>query len=146
MRPGSVIVTDGNERSALAVTRSLGQRGLSVYIGAETPTSLSGASRYCTQPFVYPSGLVEVPMSPISDVGAFRSARWPLESFLLAIRHGVEWVIERRAVFDFLAHPSCLVVEDPEFRTIRLICELVGAASDRAEIVGLDRIAAAVKP
>ncbi len=97
------------------------------------------------QPFVYPSGLVEVPMSPISDVGAFRSARWPIESFLLAIRRGVEWAIERRAVFDFLAHPSCLVVEDPEFRTIRLICELVRAASDRAEIVGLDRIAAAVK-
>ena len=55
MRPGSVIVTDGNERSALAVTRSLGQRGLSVYVGAETPRSLSGASRYCTQSFVYPS-------------------------------------------------------------------------------------------
>ena len=31
------------------------------------------------QPFAYPSGLVEVPMSPISDVGAMRSARWPLE-------------------------------------------------------------------
>jgi peptidoglycan/xylan/chitin deacetylase (PgdA/CDA1 family) len=97
------------------------------------------------QPFVYPTGLVEVPMSPISDVGAFRSARWPIESFLLAIRRGVAWAIERRAVFDFLAHPSCLVVEDPEFRTIRLICELVRAASDRAEIVSLDRIAAAVK-
>jgi peptidoglycan/xylan/chitin deacetylase (PgdA/CDA1 family) len=97
------------------------------------------------QPFVYPFGLVEVPMSPISDVGAFRSARWPLASFLLAIRRGVEWAIERRAVFDFLAHPSCLVVEDPEFRTIRLICELVRAASDHAEIVSLDRIAAVVK-
>src|SRR5262245_56343952 len=28
------------------------------------------------QAFVYPSGLIEVPMSPISDVSAFRSARW----------------------------------------------------------------------
>lgn len=55
MRPGSVIITDGNERSALAVTRSLGRRGLSVYVGAETPGSLSGASRYCAQSFVYPS-------------------------------------------------------------------------------------------
>ena len=28
------------------------------------------------QPFVYPSGLVEVPMSPVSDVTAMRSGRW----------------------------------------------------------------------
>jgi len=55
MPPGSVIVTDGNERAALAVTRSLGQHGLSVYVGAETVTSLSGVSRYCSQSFVYPS-------------------------------------------------------------------------------------------
>lgn len=53
-RPG-VIVTDGNERSALAVTRSLGQRGVPVYVGAETSVSLAGTSKYCTQSFVYPS-------------------------------------------------------------------------------------------
>jgi predicted ATP-grasp superfamily ATP-dependent carboligase/protein-tyrosine-phosphatase len=50
-----VIVTDGNERSALAVTRSLGQRGIPVYVGAETAVSLAGSSKYCTQSFVYPS-------------------------------------------------------------------------------------------
>jgi len=94
------------------------------------------------QPFVYPSGLIEVPMSPISDVGAFRSTRWSLDSFLKAIRLSVEWAIENRAVFDLLVHPSCLVVEDPEFKIIRLIADLVRAAGDRAEIVTLDRIAA----
>ena len=70
------------------------------------------------QPFVYPTGLIEVPMSPISDVTAFRTGRWPLEAFLEAIRAGVTWAIEQRAVFCFLGHPSCLVVTDPEFRTI----------------------------
>lgn len=50
-----VIVTDGNERSALAVTRSLGQRGIPVYVGAEAATSLAGVSRYCAGSFVYPS-------------------------------------------------------------------------------------------
>lgn len=94
------------------------------------------------QPFVYPSGLVEVPMSPISDVNAFRSNYWKLDWFLKAIRLAVEWTIEKRAVFDFLAHPSCLVVEDPEFKTIRMICDIVKKAGDRAEIVGLDKIAA----
>ena len=94
------------------------------------------------QPFVYPSGLIEIPMSPISDVGAFRSTRWSLDAFLKATRLGVEWAIEHRAVFDLLVHPSCLVVEDPDFRIVRLICELVRAAGERAEIVTLDRIAA----
>lgn len=101
-------------------------------------------SQNAAQPFVYPTGLVEVPMSPISDVNAFRSNFWKLDWFLQAIRMGVEQAIEQREVFDFLAHPSCLVVEDPEFKTIRMICDLVRKAEDRAEIVGLDKIAAAV--
>jgi protein-tyrosine-phosphatase/predicted ATP-grasp superfamily ATP-dependent carboligase len=50
-----VIVTDGNERSALAVTRSLGRRGVPVFVGAETSSSLAGVSRYCRESFVYPS-------------------------------------------------------------------------------------------
>lgn len=94
-----------------------------------------------SQPFAYPSGLIEIPMSPISDVGAFRSTRWSLESFLTAIQRSIEWTIQQQAVFDFLAHPSCLVIEDPEFQTIRLICKLAHAANDRAELVSLDRIA-----
>jgi hypothetical protein len=96
------------------------------------------------QPFVYPSGLIEVPMSPISDVNAFRTCRWKLDSFLEAIRLGVEWAIENRATFDFLAHPSCLVVADPEFRTVELIADFVRAAGPQASIVSLDDIAARV--
>ena len=95
-----------------------------------------------SQPFVYPTGLVEVPMSPISDVGAFRSTYWKLDYFLKAIRMAVEWAVETGGVFDFLCHPSCMVVEDPEFKTIKMICEIVDQAGDRAEIVGLDKIAA----
>ena len=50
-----VIVTDGNERATLAVTRSLGRRGVPVYVGAESPRSLAGTSRYCAGSFQYPS-------------------------------------------------------------------------------------------
>jgi len=99
------------------------------------------SAQAAAQPFVYPDGLVEVPMSPISDIGAFRTGRWQLAWFLEAIRRGVAWAIDQRAVFDFLAHPSCLGVMDPGFRTVDMICELVGKAGDRAEIVGLDTIA-----
>ncbi len=99
------------------------------------------AAQRQAQPFVYSSGLIEVPMSPISDVTAFRTGRWPLESFLQAIGAGVDWAIENRAVFCFLAHPSCLGVVDPSFRTIDLICERVRMAGDRAMITDLDAIA-----
>lgn len=97
------------------------------------------------QPFLYPTGLIDVPMSPISDVHAFRNGRWKLEDFLTAIRLGVEWAIENRAVYDFLAHPSVLYPSDPEFKAIDLICDLVKKAGDRAALVDLGTIAARVK-
>jgi peptidoglycan/xylan/chitin deacetylase (PgdA/CDA1 family) len=101
------------------------------------------AAQSAAQPSVYPSGLIEIPMSPISDVGAFRSTRWKLDWFLEATKRSVDWAIQEQRVFDFLAHPSCLVVEDPDFETIKLICDQVKQAGPTAEIVGLDKIATA---
>ncbi|MDP1797338.1 MAG: polysaccharide deacetylase family protein [Planctomycetaceae bacterium] len=94
------------------------------------------------QPFVYPTGLVEIPMCPISDIGAFRTGQWKLEWFLEAVRRAVTWAIEHKAVFDFLAHPSCLGVVDSELKTIDLICDLVKKAGNAAEFANLDQIAA----
>jgi peptidoglycan/xylan/chitin deacetylase (PgdA/CDA1 family) len=99
------------------------------------------AAQAKAQPFAYPDGLIEVPMSPISDIVAFRTGRWRLDWFLKAVRLGVEWAIEHRAAYDFLGHPSCLYVTDPEFRAIGLICDLVREAGDRAALVGLDSLA-----
>ena len=50
-----VLITDGNERAALAVTRALGREQVEVIVGADTLRSLAGSSRYCRQSFVYPS-------------------------------------------------------------------------------------------
>ncbi len=63
MRAPTVFVTDGEQRPALAVTRSLGRRGLAVVVGAEQPHSLASASKYCVRHVTYPS--------PIHDPGAF---------------------------------------------------------------------------
>jgi len=98
-------------------------------------------AQQAAQPFVYPSGLIEVPMSPISDVTAFRSTFWTLDHFLKATRMALEWAIRTRSVFDFLAHPSCLVVEDPNCEIIKLICDVVKQAGDKAAIVDLGTIA-----
>jgi len=63
---GCVLVTDGNERSALAVTRGLGRAGIPVVVGAESRSSLAGASRYCVRQWQYPS--------PLSDPEKFVSS------------------------------------------------------------------------
>jgi peptidoglycan/xylan/chitin deacetylase (PgdA/CDA1 family) len=103
------------------------------------------AAQQAAQPFAYPTGLIDLPMSPISDIGAFRNGRWQLEYFLKAIRLALDWVIRERATFDFLAHPSCLGIMDPEFRAIDLICDTVARSEGAAEIVTLDQIAGTFK-
>jgi peptidoglycan/xylan/chitin deacetylase (PgdA/CDA1 family) len=92
------------------------------------------------QPFTYPTGLVEIPMSPISDIGAFRNGRWNLDQFLRSTRMNLEWAIQQGAVFDFLSHPAVLSAMDPSFRAIDLICEIVQRSSDKSEFATLDRI------
>ncbi len=61
-----VIILDGNQRSALAATRSLGRKGIEVVVGAEKGRSLASSSRYCKRSFAYPS--------PESDPPAFLRA------------------------------------------------------------------------
>ena len=58
---------------------------------------------------------------------------------LEAIRLALEWTIAERAVFDFLGHPSCLYVTDPDFRSVDLICDL--AQRGGAAIVDLGALA-----
>ena len=50
-----VLVLDANQRSALAVTRSLGKRGIQVLTSEETPTALASSSTFSIQHFTYPS-------------------------------------------------------------------------------------------
>ncbi|MBI5180238.1 MAG: ATP-grasp domain-containing protein [Nitrospirae bacterium] len=50
-----VLILDANQRSALAATRSLGKKGISVVVADETRGTLSGSSRYCKETLVYPS-------------------------------------------------------------------------------------------
>jgi len=55
MRPLTAFVTDGDQRPALAITRSLGRRGIAVVVGAEQPRSLASASKYAVRHVTYPS-------------------------------------------------------------------------------------------
>ena len=49
------LVTDGDQRPALAITRSLGRRGITVVVGEERSASLASSSKYCAASVAYPS-------------------------------------------------------------------------------------------
>lgn len=51
----NVFVMDGDQRSALAVTTSLGRRGIRVFVGEERKRSLASSSKYCFKHVTYPS-------------------------------------------------------------------------------------------
>lgn len=53
MNSENVLVTDGNQRAALAVTRSLGSNGITVITADVMARTLSGASKYCLLSEVY---------------------------------------------------------------------------------------------
>jgi predicted ATP-grasp superfamily ATP-dependent carboligase len=54
-----VVITDGEQRSALALTRSLGRTGHRVIVCASRRSSIAGASRYAADRVVVPSSLGE---------------------------------------------------------------------------------------
>ncbi|MCH7739761.1 MAG: hypothetical protein IIC93_06395, partial [Chloroflexi bacterium] len=52
-----VLVTDGDQRAALAVVRSLARAGCDVLVCARQAHALAGASRHCRETFVVPDPL-----------------------------------------------------------------------------------------
>ena len=59
-----ILVLDGEQRSALAATRSLGRAGHEVHVASGDPRSLSTASRHCSREVVAPD--------PAADPGGYR--------------------------------------------------------------------------
>jgi len=57
--PLTALVTDGDERPALAIVRSLARRGVTVIVGEQRSTSLASMSKYCARHVTYPSPHVD---------------------------------------------------------------------------------------
>jgi hypothetical protein len=60
-----ILILDGNTRSALAATRSLGRRKVPVVVADQMKRNLASASEYCGDSFTYPS--------PTADLRGFLS-------------------------------------------------------------------------
>lgn len=84
----SVIILDGQLKSALSAVRSLGQKGVPVSAGAERKTGMALHSKHATARFVYPSpytdqnGFIEAVKAEAGRIGgkpvifAFSDATW----------------------------------------------------------------------
>ena len=48
------MVLDGETRAALGIIRSLGEKGIPVFVGSNNPLGRSGFSKYAQKRFVYP--------------------------------------------------------------------------------------------
>jgi len=151
-------VTDGEQRPALAITRSLGRRGVSVVVGSEQPDSLASASRYCAGHVTYPSPYrdpvafdrflldlvarerIDVVM-PVTDVTTHLVSRnWSALS-----RHCTS-AVPRFQTFDFVANKMRLVRRAAEcgIPTPRTYC--IDGVAGVESIIGRIEYPAVVKP
>ena len=118
-----VLITDGNERAALAATRSLVRAGHVVHVVAGTRLSLAGVSRGALPRLVS--------ADPLADPAGYTAAlaelarRDGIDLLLPITDPSVEAVLERRGDL-----PAGLVVPFPDLATYR-------AASDKARILPL---------
>lgn len=115
MSARTVIVTDGRERAALAVVRSLGRAGFRCVVGAGTRPTLAGASRFAARSVVLPDPL----RTPIDFSEAIRA---------LAATEGASLVIPiaEPAILALLPHRERLhpcVIPFPDFDAFRAISD-----------------------
>ncbi len=122
-----------------------------VAVQPENPTEVDFTAivraQATSQPFVYPSGLIEIPMSPHGDVASFRrkDKKWKLRDFLTMVEKNIRWAIDNRAVYDLLTHPGLMLYEDPHMETYDLVCDLVHQSGGNAILVDLQTIAERVQ-
>jgi predicted ATP-grasp superfamily ATP-dependent carboligase len=55
----TVFVTDGAERTSLAIARSLGKKGIEVHVGESYHFSTTALSKYCKRSFIYPDPQID---------------------------------------------------------------------------------------
>jgi len=55
----NILVTDGENRSSLAATRSLGRKGCAVFVAGKKTENISSCSKYCTKAYKTPDPLTD---------------------------------------------------------------------------------------
>jgi predicted ATP-grasp superfamily ATP-dependent carboligase len=108
-----VLVTDGNNRAALAVTRSLGRRGHHVIVAERRSPALAQTSRYCSGTATYPDAAVDPDGFVSALLEIVRHER--IDVLLPVADITTTLVTERRAAFE--AHCRLPVADAAAIRT-----------------------------
>lgn len=121
-----VLVTDGEQRAALAVVRSLGQAGFAPFVCSTRGRSLAGASRHAR-------GSAAVP-DPLRSPGEFISAlgelvdRWGIRTLVPIAEPALLAVLANRDAFPNVAIPF------PDVDAFRRICDKAALLETAAEL------------
>ncbi len=122
-----VLVTDGTQRSALAVVRSLGRAGHTVYVCAPRTPSIAGVSRHASGEAIVASALDD-PLRFLRDVRAL-IARWSIDLLI---------PITEASLLALLPHRDTLgvTIPFPDETTFRAAADInaILAAAPRAGI------------
>jgi predicted ATP-grasp superfamily ATP-dependent carboligase len=105
----SVLVSDGEQRSTLAVVRSLGRKGYRVYVCSRTGRSLAGASRYAVADGAVASPL-DAPEEFAREVRAFID-RWEIEVFLPMTEECFNAIFAHPRLFENVCIPAASAEE-----------------------------------
>ncbi|MFL5541701.1 MAG: ATP-grasp domain-containing protein [Longimicrobiaceae bacterium] len=110
-----VLVTDGEERAALAVVRSLGRAGHDVRVCSPRERSLAGASRWCR-------GEARVP-DPLAEPAAYAAA---VESLALRLRCDLLLPLSEASLLALLPAPgerAPIPIPFPDLERFRALCD-----------------------
>jgi predicted ATP-grasp superfamily ATP-dependent carboligase len=124
---GTVLITDGEQRAALAATRSLGRAGYAVYVCSPRARSLAGASRYAHSEATVPD--------PLADASSYASAvkalvqRWKIDVVLPISEASVLALLPIRAGLG-------ATIPFPDEKVFRRICDKA-AVMQAAGTVGI---------
>ena len=124
-----VLVTDGEQRAALAVVRSLGRAGHDVFVCSSRDRSLAGASRFAKGQALTPDPLLEAP----AYVAAVRElvSRWGITALVPTTEAALLSLLPERRSF-----PGVLV-PFPELDDFTAICDKARLLEE-ARAVGLE--------
>ena len=111
----AILVTDGEQRAALAVVRSLGAAGFAPFVCSHSSESLAGASRFARGSAVVPNPLTD----PAGFAGGVRDLveRWRID---------VVQPVSEQSHIALLSAPELfrgVVVPAPDLATFRRICD-----------------------
>ena len=118
-----ILVTDGNNRASLAITRALGRLNHKVYVGEATRSSLAASSKYCLDAITYPNPNID----PMSFVTYLADRVKELDIDVLIPVADVTTLLLTQHSNDYFS--SCMI-PCPDYAT-------VSRAADKAEITRL---------